>query len=75
MSDHFCAECNRLRLTAEGRLKNCLFSSDEVEVRESVRERDREGVLAAITRSLSCKTFDKNLVPGRTSRGMSQVGG
>lgn len=75
MSDHFCAECNRLRLTADGRLKNCLFSSDEVDVRGPVRARDREGVLAAMAQSLSCKTFDKNLLPGRTLRGMSQVGG
>ncbi len=75
MSDHFCAECNRLRLTADGRLKNCLFSNDELDVRPAVRARDREGVLEGIRQSLSCKTFDKNLVPGRTSRGMSQVGG
>ncbi len=33
VSDHFCAECNRLRLTADGRLKNCLFSSHEIDVR------------------------------------------
>lgn len=75
MSDHFCAECNRLRLTADGRLKNCLFSSDEIDVRGAVQARDRGEVLAAMTESLSCKTFDKNLLPGRTSRGMSQVGG
>ncbi len=75
VSDHFCAECNRLRLTADGRLKNCLFSDEEIDVRGAVRARDRQGVLAAMTESLSCKTFDKNLLPGRTSRGMSQVGG
>ncbi len=75
VSDHFCGECNRLRLTADGRLKNCLFSSDEVDARPAIRARDREGVIAAIRESLDDKTFDKNVLPGRTSRGMSQVGG
>jgi len=75
MSDHFCNECNRLRLTADGRLKSCLFSSDEVDVRPAIRERDKEGVLDAIRTALEHKTFDKNVLPGRTSRNMSQVGG
>jgi cyclic pyranopterin phosphate synthase len=75
MSDHFCRECNRLRLTADGKLKNCLFSSHEIDVRQAMQSRDREAVVAAVVESLECKTFDKNLLPGRTSRGMSQVGG
>jgi len=75
VSDHFCSECNRLRLTADGRLKNCLFSSDEIEVKTAVQARDEDAVLQAITLSLEHKTFDKNVLPGLTTRGMSQVGG
>jgi len=75
VSDHFCRECNRLRLTADGRLKSCLFSSDEVDVRPAILERDAEGVITAIRTALERKTFDKNILPGRTSRNMSQVGG
>ena len=75
VSDHFCGECNRLRLTADGRLKNCLFSSDEVDVSQAVRDRDVKAVQAVIRGSLEAKTFDKNVLPGRTARGMSQVGG
>ncbi|MGI5940211.1 MAG: GTP 3',8-cyclase MoaA [Thermoleophilia bacterium] len=75
VSDHFCGECNRLRLTADGRLKNCLFSSDELDARPAIRSRDKDGVIAIIRKSIECKTFDKNVLPGRTSRGMSQVGG
>jgi cyclic pyranopterin phosphate synthase len=75
VSDHFCKECNRLRLTADGRLKNCLFSDHEIDVEGAVHARDREAVIALIQESLECKTFDKNLLPGRTSLGMSQVGG
>jgi cyclic pyranopterin phosphate synthase len=75
VSDHFCGECNRLRLTADGRLKNCLFSSDEVDAKAAVQARDLEAVLAVIRVSLEGKTFDKNVLPGRSVRGMSQVGG
>ena len=33
VSEHFCESCNRLRLTADGRLRTCLFSGEEVDVR------------------------------------------
>jgi cyclic pyranopterin phosphate synthase len=75
VSDHFCSQCNRLRLTADGRLKNCLFSSHEVDVRDAVRARDERAVADVIAESLESKTFDKNELPGFTVRGMSQVGG
>lgn len=32
MTDPFCGECNRLRLTADGKIKNCLFSKGEVDI-------------------------------------------
>jgi len=75
VSDHFCAGCNRLRLTADGHLKNCLFTSHEVQVKEAVQARDEDAVARVIAESLETKTFDKDLLPGRSSRGMSQVGG
>lgn len=38
MSDHFCATCNRLRLTADGNLKVCLFGPQEVSLRDAMRQ-------------------------------------
>jgi len=32
MSANFCGDCNRMRLTADGKLKNCLFSQDETDL-------------------------------------------
>lgn len=75
MSDHFCGDCNRLRLTADGRLKSCLFSDDEVDAAAPVRARDEVGTLAAIRASLGGKTFDKRRVLRPNVRGMSQIGG
>ena len=37
MSQNFCGSCNRLRLTADGHLKVCLFGSSEVDLKESLR--------------------------------------
>jgi len=75
MSDHFCGECNRLRLTADGRLKSCLFSDDEVDAATPVRARDAVGTLAAIQSSLGSKSYDKRSVLRPNLRGMSQIGG
>merc|ERR1712070_1339036 len=38
MTQPFCAGCNRLRLTADGSLKVCLFGSSEVSLRDAMRE-------------------------------------
>jgi murein tripeptide amidase MpaA len=50
-------------------------AGEEIDVKSALQARDEEAVLAAIAESLECKTFDKNVLPGRTARGMSQVGG
>ncbi|KAJ1922985.1 hypothetical protein IWQ60_006159 [Tieghemiomyces parasiticus] len=38
MTDHFCGTCNRLRITADGNLKVCLFGNAEVSLRDYLRE-------------------------------------
>lgn len=38
MSDHFCSGCNRIRMTADGQLKVCLFGNREVNLRDMMRE-------------------------------------
>ena len=37
MSEHFCSTCNRVRLTADGNLKVCLFGNAEVSLRDALR--------------------------------------
>ena len=37
VSQPFCGTCNRLRITAEGKLRNCLFALDEIDIREPLR--------------------------------------
>ncbi|MBK8677647.1 MAG: GTP 3',8-cyclase MoaA [Sphingobacteriales bacterium] len=38
MSNQFCGDCNRIRLTAEGKMKNCLFGKDEIDLRAALRQ-------------------------------------
>ncbi|NTU59770.1 MAG: GTP 3',8-cyclase MoaA [Deltaproteobacteria bacterium] len=50
MSDHFCGTCNRLRLTAEGRLRSCLFSDRETDLRTLLRSGADDEAVAAMVR-------------------------
>jgi len=45
MSEHFCGTCNRLRLTADGQLKVCLFGKTEVSLRDLMREGGSDEIL------------------------------
>jgi cyclic pyranopterin phosphate synthase len=38
MSANFCGDCNRMRLTADGKLKNCLFSESETDLLTALRK-------------------------------------
>ncbi|MCO6495758.1 MAG: GTP 3',8-cyclase MoaA [Bacteroidetes bacterium] len=40
MSNPFCGDCNRLRLTADGKMKNCLFGKDEMDLLTALRNND-----------------------------------
>jgi len=53
MSEPFCSTCNRMRLTADGKLKNCLFSSGETDLLSPLRR--GEDILPLIQQSIAAK--------------------
>jgi GTP 3',8-cyclase len=53
MSANFCGDCNRMRLTADGKMKNCLFSKEETDLLSALRK--GEAVLPLIQQSISIK--------------------
>ncbi|MEG1253487.1 MAG: GTP 3',8-cyclase MoaA, partial [Raoultibacter sp.] len=55
LSRHFCSECNRLRLTADGEIRPCLFSDDEFDLKEALREGSDEQVRAVMLQALGAK--------------------
>lgn len=56
VSRPFCRQCNRLRLTADGKLRNCLFALDEIDVKDLLRPTtDVERLTDAIRRNVAAK--------------------
>jgi cyclic pyranopterin phosphate synthase len=75
----FCGTCNRLRLTADGAIRNCLFSDDEHSVRDLLRSDARDDAIAALFRASVWGKLpghginDPNFL--RPQRSMSMIGG
>jgi cyclic pyranopterin phosphate synthase len=80
VSEPFCATCNRIRLTADGQLRTCLFSIDEWDLRGPMRTGADDAELVRIMRlAVSHKELKHRINEGaafqRASRSMSQIGG
>jgi cyclic pyranopterin phosphate synthase len=78
VSAPFCAACNRVRLTADGKLRLCLLRPDEVDLRDAMRAGATDDELRQILRAgIWRKPWGHGLAEGErtTIRGMSQIGG
>jgi len=78
VTENFCAGCNRLRLTSEGKLRLCLLRSDELDLRALLRAGATDGELrAAVRAGVWRKPWGHGLKDGLlpVGRGMSQIGG
>lgn len=79
VSSPFCENCNRVRITSDGKLRTCLFSLNETDLRQMLREggSDREigdVIIGAVSRKERGHLIN---TPGfvKPSRTMSQIGG
>ncbi len=62
LSHHFCNTCNRLRLTADGKLRTCLFAEEEVDIRHPLRQGATAGdLLGVIQAAIDSKPKGHNL--------------
>jgi cyclic pyranopterin phosphate synthase len=79
VSEPFCADCNRIRLTADGKLRTCLFSIHETDLRGPLRAGATDRELAAVIRDAVWQKELKHHVnePGfrPPPRTMSAIGG
>ncbi len=57
LSEHFCGDCNRLRLTASGDLRPCLFYDNEYNIRYILKENGDEAVFEKISDIIKLKRF------------------
>ena len=75
VSAHFCAACNRIRITADGKVKPCLHSSDEISIKgqdeEGMRETLRQAILAKPRWHGELSYHERS----RAGRNMNQIGG
>jgi GTP 3',8-cyclase len=75
----FCQTCDRIRLTAEGRLRNCLFSVRETDLREILRSGGSDDELAAAIEAEVGRKWAGHSIGQvhfiRPARSMSQIGG
>jgi cyclic pyranopterin phosphate synthase len=82
LTNHFCGTCNRLRITADGRLRTCLFSDREFRLKPLVRSRVSVGRLAhVLRRALRVKPVGVDILRGRKNgtpvalKRMASIGG
>ena len=79
LSNHFCTICNRLRLTAEGHLRSCLFAEQEIDIRTPLRNgNDDNHLLELIGLAIESKPKDHGPLgqgPRKCIRQMSSIGG
>ena len=79
VSEPFCSACDRIRMTADGQLRTCLFSRREWDLKTVLRGRGSDDELEQFLRSAVAHKELKHKIndPGfvRASRSMSQIGG
>jgi cyclic pyranopterin phosphate synthase len=76
LGEHFCQNCNRLRLTSDGRLRSCLVIPAEVSLRDAVRS--GQPLEEYFQQAIANKPEHHDMlvaVPAGSQRGMSQIGG
>lgn len=74
MSNHFCGNCNRIRVTADGKIRPCLFGDREYPMLQALRYGTDAEVARIIGTAIQLKPADHYQKVG-TERNMSQIGG
>lgn len=79
VTEPFCGDCNRIRMTAEGQMRTCLFSMSETDLRSPLRDGASDAELEQIVRDAVWRKELKHHVndPGfvQPARSMSRIGG
>lgn len=79
ISDHFCNSCNRLRVTPDGKLKTCLFSEEEMDLKQLLRSGCSDAELERkLDEAISTKPLRHGAIGGlmeRCHRPMVKIGG
>ncbi len=79
VTEPFCSSCDRVRLTSDGQLRSCLFSTDETDLRTLLRDgADDDALAAAVAATVAGKWAGHGITKVdfiRPARSMSEIGG
>jgi len=79
MSHKFCSECNRLRLTADGKLRGCLYDKREIDLKAALENKSSDEDLKKLfIKAVHLKPSEHRMSDGwgkDNLRKMSQIGG
>lgn len=79
MSDHFCAHCNRIRMTADGKLRGCLYNLNEIDLRLALYNNCSDEQLRSLfAKAILMKPDQHHMLEGwgkDNRRKMYQIGG
>jgi len=77
VSAPYCGSCNRMRLTAEGKLHLCLLNDDEMDIKKQLRENGPEAIREILLKAVHLKPMGHRLHEGifTQNRRMFQIGG
>lgn len=78
VSGHFCVDCNRIRVTARGQAKGCLFSDEKTDLLPFLRPPDHEGLCRTLQRIVAAKPEGHGIRCGEyehSNFSMAQIGG
>ncbi|GAM11479.1 cyclic pyranopterin monophosphate synthase [Geobacter sp. OR-1] len=78
VTGHFCEECNRIRVTASGRVRGCLFADDGLDLKPYLERGDHEELKLALRSVVACKPKQHALVEEEhnyTPFAMAAIGG
>ncbi len=79
VSEPFCSHCNRIRITSDGKLRTCLFSLHETDLKSMLRSGKRDEAISEAIVAAVWKKEEGHLInqPGfvKPERTMSQIGG
>lgn len=78
MSNHFCHECNRIRMTADGKLRGCLYDKKEIDLRPALDNTDDFELKSLFLKAINSKPMRHHMDEGwgnQNQRKMYQIGG
>jgi cyclic pyranopterin phosphate synthase len=79
ISNHFCHDCDKLRLTSDGKLRPCLLSDKEIDLVKPIKDRDEKALTDAIFEGLNIKDKEHKVLSEKRDDGfkrtMSKIGG